>query len=178
MDSIEQLQNIRGGSPPTTSKRPVPVVKSLSIDDEAPANVDTLREETPTINSPIEEPDEELTPVALAARGGQSGAFKRMPSRKPTLAKRGSIMGSRSSIITAADAINMGEKKEQTAKKKWGRVRSIFLKPDAKDRNSFLTKLKEGAEASNSSKITSQSNVQSMIDSMGKQEEAAAEEEQ
>ena len=177
MDSIEQLQNIREGSPPTTSKRPVPVVKSLSIDDEAPANVDTLREETPTINSPIE-PDEELTPVALAARGGQSGALKRMPSRKPTLAKRGSIMGSRSSIITAADAINMGEKKEQTAKKKWGRVRSIFLKPDAKDRNSFLTKLKEGAEASNSSKITSQSNVQSMIDSMGKQEEAAAEEEQ
>ena len=108
--------------------------------------------------------------VALASQG-QSGAFRRVPSKKPkkTMAKRGSMI--RASMITAADAMNMVQNKEDEnrGKKKWGRVRSIFLKPE-RDGNSFLAKLKDSAAAQDTSKITSQSKVQNMIDSLEKDE--------
>ncbi|UPR00889.1 cyclic nucleotide-binding domain-containing protein [Chloropicon primus] len=163
MDSIEQLQNIREGSPTSARRAPVKS-KSVAFEEEEGTTGSIQKHPNEVLSISPDEP--EPSPVALAAKGGgqKTGAFKKMPSRKPTMAKRGSMI--RTSIITAADAINMGEKKEQAGKKKWGRVRSIFLKPGGEgDRNSFLTKLKEAQ----SSKITSKSNVQTMIDSLGEE---------
>ena len=158
----------------------------------------TMHEES--VRSPHEPAasSEPLTAVALASQGKlipegdkeeerlrrKTGAFNRQASSKnPRMTKRGSMI--RASMITAADAMQLGSdgKKggDSSSKKRWGRVRSIFLRPDDDNPDSgmskkdLLSRLKNSSSPEDASKITSQSKVQTMIDSLGDQEKEEGE---